>query len=539
MLPSPAIPSRLLSSWADPGGPVWVVGTGRAGCRRGRRPAGSRHRRAPGYGGERAGAVGPVTYVAGSGRLRTSKTTRPGRQPSANASTVGSSPAAVRAARSSVAGVSRPRVSRAAGCHGALLAGVHPGAQRAEGPVAAEAAEPLAVAERLPRRSRRRRNPRRHSGRAPRRSAGHDPGRHHAHQPGRNDPPGLSCSPMCGVTARDRATASPRPRPCAPRPAAGSRWPARSGRARSATASRRAGSAAIWISVGQVGVHGVQRRAGTATPSRSSPAASRSAIGSSPGSSEPRNAEVRPRASRSRSAGKAASSLGLAAEPGHRQRHPAGHLDGDHVVRRLDRADEREADPLAARGPDDQQGVLVDPQLGRLAAAGRRRPPPRPPPRRGRRVVAPPVAQLGQQLGAHHAEPAELDRVPVGQGDPDGERLGLGDRGDPAERDPQHASADGASTSAPPATSTSAPPSSLASPPATRSGTGRRSPVLPGRGAALAAELRAGQRRFRSYRRTSWPPPRRPARRRSSGRTSRRRSPARTTGTGRCPGRGS
>ncbi len=51
------------------------------------------------------------TYVTGSGRLSASYATVPGPWASANASTVGLSPVTVSADRSSVAGVSRPRVT--------------------------------------------------------------------------------------------------------------------------------------------------------------------------------------------------------------------------------------------------------------------------------------------------------------------------------------------------------------------------------------------------------------------------------------------
>jgi hypothetical protein len=192
---------------------------------------------------------------------------------------------------------------------------------------------------------------------------------------------------------------------------------------------------------------------GTATPSRSSPAAAQQ-----PGRRAQRH-RVEPGQQRTEERGRPAAGLpepesqhirqlpGPPAQPGQDQRRPAGHLDRDHVVPRLHRADEGEADPLRPGLPGDQQRVVVDPHLGQArarASAGRddlggedlglaHSP------RGGRRVVPAAVTELGEQLRPHHAQPAELDHVPAGQGDPDRERFGFSDGRDGAERDAQHA----------------------------------------------------------------------------------------------------
>ena len=152
----------------------------------------------------------------------------------------------------------------------------------------------------------------------------------------------------------------------------------------------------------------------------------------------------RPAASGRQPVGEQAGELaGAPAELPQHDRLPGSDLHGHGVVRRLDVADEGEADPLADRGPDDQQDVVVDPQLDRFVPAHggehggeHRRIPQRS--RGGRGVVGPAAAELRQQLGPHHAEPGQLDHGPFGQGDLHGERLGLTDGSDPGERDAQH-----------------------------------------------------------------------------------------------------
>ena len=145
----------------------------------------------------------------------------------------------------------------------------------------------------------------------------------------------------------------------------------------------------------------------------------------------------RPDPSRPDPGGQQSGQLGGApAEPRQHHRVLSRHLDRDRVVPDPHRPGEGEADPLAAAVPGDQQRVVVDAHLARACAEhlGRAH---HGPARRG--GVGAAVAQLGQQLRPHHSEPAELDNVPAGQGQPDRERLGLGDRRYLTERDRQHA----------------------------------------------------------------------------------------------------
>ena len=126
--------------------------------------------------------------------------------------------------------------------------------------------------------------------------------------PGPNRPPGVSCSPMCGATDgschQETPTAARRTEVSCLKPIARSARPARA-----ETAASRLGSVAARSSVAlRAGWTALSVRAGTATPSRSKPARARSAIGSSPGSSEPRKADVRLLACPSRSVSSAVNS---------------------------------------------------------------------------------------------------------------------------------------------------------------------------------------------------------------------------------------
>ena len=312
--------------------------------------------------------------------------------------------------------------------------------------------------------------------------------------------------------------------------------------ARGRTAPRsRSGSVATRSSVAlRSGWIASSARAGTATPSRSSPAAARSAIGSRPGSSEPRKADVRCRASRSRSASSAVNSSVRLPSRVTASGVLAGHVDRDDVVAGPHVRDEGEGDPLGVTARHDEQRVLEDVQVG--GGSPNRSGEPGGVPHRARLRrgdLGPRVAQLFEQLRAHPAEPAELERGTVGERHEHDERLRLGDRGDPAGRDAQRGAAGGLELKDPARhRHVAAARLKLGRRRRRAAGTGRSSRSA-SRGAALAAELRAVQRRCRNSRRTSSPPARRPADGRSPGRTCPRRSRARTTGTGRSPGRGS
>jgi hypothetical protein len=129
---------------------------------------------------------------------------------------------------------------------------------------------------------------------------------------------------------------------------------------------------------------------------------------------------------------------GPVAEPGQRERLPAGHLDGHDVVLGRDVLDEGEADPLTAGRPDDQQRVVIELQFRLLAVAqpaeavgladhGRVL--------RGEGGLV--IAELGEHLGAHRAHPGQLHDGALGQRYPQRELLALGHRCDLAERDAQ------------------------------------------------------------------------------------------------------